>query len=66
MAKKKLYRSTKDRKLGGVCGGLAEYFDLDPTLVRVGWVVFTLFFGGGLLAYILLWLIVPEKPKEKK
>ena len=59
---KKLYRSTKDKMLGGVAAGLAEYFDIDPTLVRVLFVV-TLFLGGtGILAYIILWIVVPEEP----
>ncbi|OGU75561.1 MAG: hypothetical protein A2V93_01130 [Ignavibacteria bacterium RBG_16_34_14] len=59
---KKLYRSSKDRMLGGVAAGLAEYFEIDPTLVRVLFVV-TLFLGGtGILAYIILWIIVPEEP----
>lgn len=59
---KKLYRSTKDRMLGGVAAGLAEYFDIDPTLVRVIFVV-TLFLGGtGIIGYIILWIIVPEEP----
>lgn len=58
----KYYRSTGDRVLAGVCGGLAEYLDLDPTLVRVLWVVVTLFSVGiGLLAYVLLWLLAPER-----
>lgn len=55
-------RSRTDRVLAGVCGGLAEYLDVDPTLVRVGWVVVTLFSAGiGLLAYLLLWLLAPEE-----
>ena len=61
---KKLYRVTEDKKLCGVCGGMAEYFQLDPTLVRVGWAVVSLFAGAGVLAYIVCALIVPEKPKE--
>ncbi|MFH1450659.1 MAG: PspC domain-containing protein [archaeon] len=63
MAKKikKLYRSKTDRKIAGVCGGLAEYFEVDPTLVRLLWVVFTLCGGAGLLAYIIAWIIIPEK-----
>ena len=58
---KKLYRSN-DRVLGGVCAGLAEYFDFDPTLVRVAYVLLTVFTAfSGLLAYIILWIIMPEK-----
>ncbi len=59
---KKLYRSNKDKMLGGVAGGLAEYFAIDPTLVRIIFVV-SLFAGGaGVLAYIILWMVVPEEP----
>jgi phage shock protein C len=61
---KKLYRSRTDSILAGVCGGLAEYFDIDPSLVRVGAVLLTLAWGAGLLAYLVLWLIVPQKPLE--
>lgn len=60
----KLYRSTSDKMLGGVAGGLAEYFDIDPTIVRVLFIVVTLFGGGGILAYIILWIVVPEKPYQ--
>ena len=60
----KLYRSTVDKMLGGVAGGLAEYFDIDPTIVRVLFVVLTLVGGGGILAYIILWIVVPEKPYQ--
>ena len=59
---KKLYRSNRDKMLGGVAGGLADYFDVDPTIVRVVFVI-SLFLGGtGILAYVLLWIIVPEAP----
>ncbi len=59
---KKLFRSNKDKMLGGVAGGLAEYFSIDPTLVRIIFVV-SLFAGGaGILAYIILWIVVPEEP----
>lgn len=61
---KKLYRSVTDKKLCGVCAGLAEYFGLDSTLVRIAWVVFTLFAGMGLLAYIIAALVMPVKPQE--
>ena len=57
---KRLTRSATDRKLAGVCAGIAEYFDIDPTVVRIGWVVFSLLGGSGLLAYILCALIIPE------
>lgn len=57
----RLYRSKKDRILGGVCGGLGEYFEVDPTLVRLLWVIFALGYGSGVLAYLIAWIIVPEK-----
>ncbi|MBM3282599.1 MAG: PspC domain-containing protein [Candidatus Diapherotrites archaeon] len=56
---KRLYRSTKDRMLGGVCGGIAVYFQVDPTLVRLAWILLTLAWGAGLILYILAWIIVP-------
>lgn len=59
---KRLYRSKKDRILGGVCGGIAEYFNLDPVLVRLLWVFFACVAGTGVLAYIIAWIIIPEKP----
>jgi phage shock protein C len=59
---KKLYRSRKEKMIGGVAGGLAEYFEIDPTLVRIIFIV-SLFLGGsGILAYIILWILVPEEP----
>ena len=61
---KKLYRSVSDKKLAGVCGGIAEYFGLDSTLVRVGWALVSLFAGAGILAYIVCALIIPEKPEN--
>lgn len=57
---KKLYRSTEDRKIAGVCGGIGEYFDVDPTLVRLLAVVLVLAGGSGVLGYILAWIVVPE------
>ncbi len=59
MEPKKLYRSTRDRKITGVCGGLAQYFNVDSTLVRVLFILFGFFAGGGLLAYIIMALIIP-------
>ena len=61
---KKLYRSTTDKMLGGVAGGLAEYFDIDSTLVRVLFIVVIFLGGGGIIAYIILWIVVPQKPYE--
>ena len=61
MNEKKLYKSSTDKKLAGVCGGLAEYFNIDSTLVRLGWVVFSLLGGSGLLAYIIAAIIMPDR-----
>ncbi len=58
---KRLYRSKKSKILGGVCGGLAEYFNVDPVVIRLLWVVLTLVYGVGILAYIIAWIIIPEK-----
>ena len=58
---KKLYRSSFDKKIAGVCGGIAEYFDVDSTLVRLGWVVFSLAGGSGILAYIIAMIIMPRR-----
>lgn len=61
---KKLYLSTDDKKLMGVCGGLAEYFEIDSTLVRLGWVVMTFITGiiPGVFSYFIVGIIVPPKP----
>lgn len=61
---KKLYRSTTDKMIGGVAGGLAEYFDIDATLTRVLFIVVVFLGGGGIIAYIILWIVVPQKPYE--
>lgn len=60
-ATKRLMRS-KDKKIAGVCAGLGDYFDLDPTIVRILFVV--IFFAGGasLLAYLIMWIVMPEEP----
>ncbi len=61
---KKLYLSDVDKKIGGVCGGLGEYFDMDPTVVRVIFILIALLsLGLGIIAYILIWMIIPRKPK---
>jgi phage shock protein C len=59
---KRLYRSLDERMLAGVCGGLAEYFNMDPTLIRVLFVILSLAGGPGIVAYIILAIIVPEEP----
>ncbi|MCE5253497.1 MAG: PspC domain-containing protein [Actinomycetia bacterium] len=59
---KRLQRSRTERMIGGVCGGLGEYFNIDPTIVRVLWVVVTLVGGAAILAYLILWVIVPLEP----
>jgi phage shock protein C len=61
MTSKRLYRSRMDRMIAGVSGGLAKYFDIDPTLVRVLFVVSIFIGGGGIIAYIILWIVVPEE-----
>jgi phage shock protein C len=59
---KRLMRSSRDKKLGGVCAGVADYFDLDPTIVRVVWLLAVLFGGTGLLLYVVLWIVLPLAP----
>jgi phage shock protein C len=59
---KKLYRSKKDRWVGGVCGGLGEYLNIDPIIIRLITIVLILSAGGGLIVYIIAWLVVPEEP----
>ncbi len=62
---KRLYRSLNDRMIAGVCGGLAEYFDIDPVVVRIIAVILLLPGGlPGFLPYIILWIIVPENPDQ--
>jgi phage shock protein PspC (stress-responsive transcriptional regulator) len=59
---KRLMRSSLDKKIGGVCAGVADYFDLDPTIVRVVWLLAVLFGGTGLLVYLVLWIVLPLAP----
>ena len=61
---KRLYKSTKDVKIAGVCGGIAEYFDLDPTIVRLATVLLMFGWGSGLLAYIIAALVMPKNPYQ--
>lgn len=57
--KKQLMRSGRDKKIAGVCAGVAHYFDMDPTIVRVIWGVLAFGYGAGIVAYIILWMIAP-------
>ena len=66
MNRKKLYRNAENKMLAGVCSGIADYFDIDPTLVRLGWVLFSLLGGSGLLAYIIAAIIIPDAPKTNQ
>lgn len=59
--KKKLYISDTDKKLCGVCGGIAEYFEIDSTLVRLAWVVFTFLVGSGIIGYIIAAIVMPKR-----
>ena len=59
---KRLYKSNKNKMLAGVCGGIAEYFNIDPTLVRLGWAILCMFAGSGILAYIIAAIIIPQNP----
>lgn len=62
MEPKRLYRSRKDRIICGVCAGIAEYFNIDPTLIRLGFVLFGCT-GSGVLAYIIAAIIIPDEPR---
>jgi phage shock protein PspC (stress-responsive transcriptional regulator) len=59
---KRLYRSRYEKKIGGVCAGLADFFQIDVTVVRLIWVLLAVFAGTGILAYIIAWIIIPEEP----
>ena len=65
MEGKKLYKSNTDKKIAGVCGGIAEYFNIDSTLVRLGWVLFCALGGSGLLAYIIASIVIPVDPDQQ-
>ncbi|MCL2603416.1 MAG: PspC domain-containing protein [Defluviitaleaceae bacterium] len=59
---KRLYKSRTDRKISGVCAGIAEYFGIDPTIVRLAWVIFMFMGGSGIIAYIVAAIVMPEQP----
>jgi len=61
MEQKRFYLSETDKKIAGVCGGLGEYLNIDSLLVRVAFILFIFSFGGGLIAYIVLWLCAPKR-----
>ena len=58
---KKLYKIEQGKKLDGVCGGIAEYFDIDPTLIRLVWILFSCWGGSGIIAYIIAAIVMPRK-----
>lgn len=60
---KKLYKSSKNKMIDGVCAGIAEYFNIDPTLVRIGLVLFSAMGGAGILAYIIMAIVMPRNPE---
>jgi phage shock protein C len=59
----KLYRSRDNRVLAGVCGGIGKHFNIDPTIIRILWILFSLAYGAGLLIYIICIFIIPEEPE---
>lgn len=61
---KKLYKSKTDKKIAGVCGGVAAYFGIDSTIVRLLWLLLVVFYGTGLLAYIICAIVMPEDPSQ--
>ena len=63
MMDRRLYKSNENKMIDGVCGGLAEYFDIDPTLVGLGWVLFCALGGSGILAYIIAAIVIPRNPQ---
>ena len=63
---KKLYRSRKNRMIAGICGGLADYWGMDPTIVRLLFVLISLLPGPSIIFYVLAWFIIPEEPAHKR
>jgi len=63
---KRLYRSGKDKLLGGVCGGIGKYFDVDPVIIRLIWVILAIAsLGTAILVYLILWVIIPRDPSHR-
>lgn len=61
--KKRLYRLNDDKKIAGVCSGIADYFEIDPTIVRLAWLITVFCAGGGIIAYIIAMIVIPVKPE---
>jgi len=61
---RRLFRSDEDRVVAGICGGLSEYFSIDPVLIRLLWLVSIMLGGGGLIIYLLGWLLIPRRPMD--
>ncbi|MCL2500576.1 MAG: PspC domain-containing protein [Defluviitaleaceae bacterium] len=59
---KRLYKSRTDRKVSGVCAGIAEYIGIDPTLIRLAWIIFMFMGGSGIIAYIVAAIVIPDNP----
>jgi phage shock protein C len=62
---RRIFLSDSNKKIGGVCGGFGEYFGIDPTVVRLVWILLTLLDGIGLLAYIIAWIVIPKRSSCK-
>ncbi len=63
---KRIYRSKNDRIIAGICGGLAQYFDVDPAIVRIIFLLLFFFNGVGFLAYLIMWIVIPVNPYEER
>ena len=59
---KRIYRNRDDKMIAGVCSGMGEYFDIDPTIMRLAWLAFAFFAGGGIIAYLIAMIVIPYKP----
>lgn len=59
----RLYKSNREKMIDGVCGGVAEYFNIDPTLVRLAWILFCAMGGSGILAYLVAAIVIPRSPE---
>lgn len=59
---RRLFRSLRNKKIAGICGGLGDYFNIDPTIFRLLWIFLLLFYGTGILIYLILWIVIPQEP----